>query len=112
MLSTNPVELGRPIVTVEPSATPRAANNAASRSTRSTNPARVNVTSPQVSAGRSGISFSQLPENSQEGIPADVAHFMLLPWRSSCLWVLSACMRSRPVRGRCDAACQPRGRGP
>ena len=43
MLSTNPIELGSPIVTVEPSVTPRAANSAASRSTRSVNSARVSV---------------------------------------------------------------------
>ena len=54
MLSTNPVEFGSPIVTVDPSVTPRAANSAASRSTRCTNPDRVSVWSPYVSAGRSG----------------------------------------------------------
>ena len=53
-LSTSPAELGRQMATVEPSATPRPANNAARRSTRSANPARVNVTSPHVSAGRPG----------------------------------------------------------
>ena len=53
-LSTSPIELGRPMVTVEPSVTPRAANSPARRSTRSTNSARVNVTSSHVSAGRSG----------------------------------------------------------
>jgi hypothetical protein len=53
-LSTSPIELGRPMVTVEPCTTPRPANSAARPSTRSTNSARVNVTSPHVSAGRSG----------------------------------------------------------
>ena len=37
MLSTSPIELGRPMVTIEPSTTPRAANSAARRSTRATN---------------------------------------------------------------------------
>ena len=36
-LSTSPIELGRPMVTIEPSTTPRAANSAARRSTRATN---------------------------------------------------------------------------
>ena len=43
MLSTNPIEFGSPIVTVEPSVTPRLANSAARRSTRSVNSARVSV---------------------------------------------------------------------
>ena len=46
MLSTNPIEFGSPIVTVEPSVTPRPANSAASPSTRWTNSARVSVSSP------------------------------------------------------------------
>ena len=55
MLSTNPIDLGKPIATVEPSATPRAANSGEPAcSTRCTNPARVNVTSPHVSAGLPG----------------------------------------------------------
>lgn len=36
-----------------------------------------------VSAGQRGpawIGFSELPENRLEGIPAEVAHIMLLPW--------------------------------
>src|SRR5690349_1303496 len=54
MLSTNPIEFGSPIVTVEPSVTPRSANSAARRSTRPVNSARFSVWSLQVSAGRSG----------------------------------------------------------
>jgi hypothetical protein len=54
MLSTKPTELGSPIVTVEPSVTPCDANSAASPSTFWTNSARVSVSSPYVSAGRSG----------------------------------------------------------
>ena len=46
MLNTNPIEFGSPIVTVEPSVTPRLANSAASPSTRWTNSARVSVSSP------------------------------------------------------------------
>ena len=45
MLSMNPIEFGSPIVTVEPSVTPRLANSAARRSTRSANSARVSVCS-------------------------------------------------------------------
>ena len=54
MLVTKPIEFGSPIVTVEPSVTPRSANSAASRSTRQANSARVSVSSPYVSAGRPG----------------------------------------------------------
>jgi hypothetical protein len=54
MLSTNPIEFGSPIVTVEPSVTPRLANSTASRSTRPVKSARVSVWSLYVSAGRSG----------------------------------------------------------
>ena len=70
MLSTSPTELGRPMVTVEPSTTPRSANSAARRSTRSTNSARVNVTSPHVSAGRSGSASASRPRTEKKVVPS------------------------------------------
>ena len=80
MLSTNPIELGRPIVTVEPSATPRVREQRSQALHPLHEPG---AGQRNVSAGQRGpvrIGFSQLPENRQKGIPADVAHIMLLPW--------------------------------
>ena len=70
MLSTSPMELGRPMVTVEPAATPRLANSAARRSTRCTNPARVSVTSPHVSAGRSGSASASWRRTEKKVVPS------------------------------------------
>ena len=94
MLSTNPIELGRPMVTVEPSATPRAANSAARRSTRSTNPARVNVTSPQVSAGRSGSVSASCRRTGKKVFPPALLISCSSPG------AVAARRRCRPVCGR------------
>ena len=69
-LSTSPIELGRQMATVESSATPRPANNAARRTTRSTNPARVNVTSPHVSADRPGSASASRPRTEKKAVPS------------------------------------------
>ncbi len=90
-LSTNPIELGRPIVTVEPSATPRAANSAASRSTRSTKQARFNVTSPHVSAGWSGSTSASSRRTDKKVFPS--ALLISSPGASVAL------RRCRSVRG-------------
>ena len=79
MLSTNPVELGRPIVTV------RALRHSAGLKQRSQplNPLHEpGAGQRNASARQRGpvrVNFSQLPENRQKSIPADVAHIRLLP---------------------------------
>ena len=68
--STNSVELGSPMVTIDPGVTPRAANRAASRPTRSTTSARENVTSPQLSDGRRGSSAASSRSRAPNAVSA------------------------------------------
>jgi len=69
MLSRNPIEFGSPIVTVEPSATPRSANSAASRSTRSRNSARLSVSSRNVTDGRPGSAAASRCSTERKVVP-------------------------------------------
>ena len=78
--STNSIPFGSTSVTHDPSPTPRSANTAATRSTAATNSARVSVTSPTVSDGRSGAATASRRMASKNGVgmPSNVSDTLSL----------------------------------